>query len=159
MVRGGGWAINGVRAGQLSQHCPTSGPYSMSTVLLVVHLMIAIALVGVVLMQRSEGGALGMGGSGAGGGFLTGRGTANLLTRITAGLALGFFITSIGLTLLAKQTRAPGSMFDAKTGKPVSSAPAAPGQKEGGDGGGTGLLEKLKAGEGKARVPAIPQSK
>ncbi|MES1179959.1 MAG: preprotein translocase subunit SecG, partial [Hyphomicrobium sp.] len=58
----------------------------MATALLVLHLMIAAALVGVVLLQRSEGGALGMGGGGAGG-FLTGRGTANLLTRTTAALA------------------------------------------------------------------------
>ena len=58
----------------------------MATVLLVIHLMVAAALVGVVLLQKSEGGALGMGGGGSGG-FLTGRGTANLLTRITAGLA------------------------------------------------------------------------
>ncbi len=55
----------------------------MATVLLVVHLLIAAGLVGVVLLQRSEGGALGIGGGG-GGGFMTGRGTANLLTRATA---------------------------------------------------------------------------
>jgi preprotein translocase subunit SecG len=61
----------------------------MATVLLVIHLMIATALVCVVLMQKSEGGALGIGGGG-GGGFLTGRGTANLLTRTTAGLAAAF---------------------------------------------------------------------
>lgn len=63
----------------------------MATVLLVIHLMIATALVCVVLMQKSEGGALGIGGGGGGGGFLTGRGTANLLTRTTAGLAAAFF--------------------------------------------------------------------
>jgi len=73
----------------------------MLTVLLVIHLMIALALVGVVLLQRSEGGALGIGGGG-GGGFMTGRGTANFLTRVTALLALGFFLSSIGLTLLAR---------------------------------------------------------
>ena len=60
----------------------------MATALLVLHLMIAAALVCVVLLQRSEGGALGMGGGGAGG-FLTGRGTANLLTRTTAGACRG----------------------------------------------------------------------
>ena len=75
----------------------------MATVLLVLHLMLALGLIGVVLLQRSEGGGLGMGGGG-GGGFMTGRGTANLLTRVTAGLAGLFFLTSIGLTLLAKQT-------------------------------------------------------
>ena len=59
----------------------------MTTALLILHLLIATALVCVVLLQRSEGGALGMGSGGGGGGFLTGRGTANLLTRTTAALA------------------------------------------------------------------------
>lgn len=94
----------------------------MGTVLLVIHLMVAAALVGVVLLQKSEGGALGMGGGG-GGGFLTGRGTANLLTRATAGLAAAFFTTSIALTLLAKQSAPVGSVFD----KGATSAPASPG--------------------------------
>lgn len=93
----------------------------MMTVLLVVHLMIAASLVGVVLLQRSEGGALGIGGGG--GGFLTGRGQANLLTRVTAALALAFFITSILLTILAKQTAPAGSAFDKSTA-PASSTTA-----------------------------------
>ena len=84
----------------------------MQTVLLVIHLMVAAALVGVVLLQKSEGGALGMGGGGSGG-FLTGRGTANLLTRATAGLAAAFFVTSILLSILAKQSAPAGSVFDA----------------------------------------------
>jgi preprotein translocase subunit SecG len=74
----------------------------MATALLVVHIMIALALIGVVLLQRSEGGALGIGGGG-GGGFMTGRGAANFLTRVTAGLAAGFFFTSLVLSLLATQ--------------------------------------------------------
>jgi preprotein translocase subunit SecG len=94
----------------------------MTTVLLVIHIMIAAALVAVVLWQRSEGGALGIGGGGGAGGFLTGRGTANLLTRTTAVLAACFFLTSILLTLVSKRTSPVGSAFDA----PVS-APAAPG--------------------------------
>ena len=72
----------------------------MTTVLLTIHVLIAIALVGVVLLQRSEGGGLGIGGS-AGGGFMTARGTANLMTRVTAILAACFFLTSIGLAILA----------------------------------------------------------
>ena len=63
----------------------------MTTILLTIHIMIAVALVGVVLLQRSEGGALGIGGSG-GGGFMTARGTANLLTRITTFLAAAFLL-------------------------------------------------------------------
>jgi preprotein translocase subunit SecG len=73
----------------------------MVTVLLVIHLIIAIALVAVVLLQRSEGGALGIGGGGGMSGFLTGRSTANLLTRTTAILAAIFIITSLALTKLS----------------------------------------------------------
>ena len=69
----------------------------MTTVLLVIHLLIAAALVGVVLLQRSEGGALGMGGGP--GGMMTGRGAANVLTRLTIGLAAAFFISSIVLAI------------------------------------------------------------
>ena len=60
----------------------------MATVLLVIHIMIALALIGVVLLQRSEGGALGIGGGG-GGGFMTGRGAANFLTRVDGGAGGG----------------------------------------------------------------------
>ena len=97
----------------------------MQTALLVLHLMIATALVAVVLLQRSEGGALGIGGGG-GGGFLTGRGTANLLTRTTAGLAAAFFTTSILLTLLAQHSSPPSSIFDrapATSGAPAETVP------------------------------------
>src|ERR1700742_5081819 len=92
----------------------------MTTVLLLIHLMIAVALVALVLMQRSEGGALGIGGGG-GGGFLTGRGTANLLTRVTAVLAAAFFVTSIVLSILAQHGAAPTSVFDRPSG---ATAPA-----------------------------------
>ena len=72
----------------------------MITVLLTIHVLIAFALVGIVLLQRNEGGGLGIGGN-SGGGFMTARGTANLLTRTTAILAACFFATSIGLAILA----------------------------------------------------------
>lgn len=78
----------------------------MQTILIAVHLLVVIALVSTVLLQRSEGGALGMGGSD---GFMTGRGQANALTRATAILAAMFFATSIGLTLIANYGRAPTS--------------------------------------------------
>lgn len=85
----------------------------MATVLLVIHIMVAAALVGLVLLQRSEGGALGIGGGGGGGGgFMTGRGAANLLTRITAVFAAVFFVTSILLTLIAQQGSGPGRGLD-----------------------------------------------
>ncbi len=86
----------------------------MSNVLLVIHLMIALGLIGVVLLQRSEGGGLGIGGGGGGGmgGFLSGRGTANLLTRATAVLAGCFMLTSIGLTILASGSGERRSIVD-----------------------------------------------
>ncbi|NOT71623.1 MAG: preprotein translocase subunit SecG [Hyphomicrobium sp.] len=130
----------------------------MATVLLVVHLMIAAALVGVVLLQKSEGGALGMGGGGSGG-FLTGRGTANLLTRATAGLAAAFFTTSILLTILAKQSVPVGSVFDASApgSAPAATAPATPGvpaapsDAPAAPAGRGGILDKLQSGG-----PAVP---
>lgn len=84
----------------------------MITIILVVHLVIAAALVGVVLLQRSEGGALGIGGGGGMSGFLTGRGTANLLTRTTTILAVLFILTSLTLARLAGGDRAPQSILD-----------------------------------------------
>lgn len=74
----------------------------MSAFLLVIHVMLALAIIGVVLLQRSEGGGLGIGGGGGGmGSFLTGRGTANLLTKTTAILAAAFMVTSLTLSILA----------------------------------------------------------
>ena len=71
-------------------------------------------MIGAVLLQRSEGGALGMGGGGGGGmgGFLTGRGTANLLTRATAILATTFMVTSLTLSILADGGSKPTSILD-----------------------------------------------
>ena len=101
----------------------------MITVILVIHLMIAAALIGVVLLQKSEGGALGMGGGGMAG-FMSGRSTANLLTRTTAVLAAAFFLTSIALAYLAGGARAPSSLVDRPGGTapatPVQPAPATP---------------------------------
>ncbi len=83
----------------------------MTTVLLVIHLLIALAMVGTVLLQRSEGGALGIGGGG-GGGLMSGRTSANLLTRMTAVLAAMFMLSSMGLTLLATGSRQPRSILE-----------------------------------------------
>ena len=83
----------------------------MTTILLTIHILIAIALVGTVLLQRNEGGGLGIGGS-SGGGFMTARGTANLLTRTTAILAACFFATSIGLAILAGAGTQSSSIVD-----------------------------------------------
>lgn len=96
----------------------------MMQVLLVIHLLIVLALIGVVLMQRSEGGGLGIGGSSSGGGMgglLSGRGTANFLTRTTAVLATAFMATSILLTIMASGTTQPRSIVDTPL---IPSAPA-----------------------------------
>ncbi len=106
----------------------------MSDVVLVIHILIALSLIGVVLLQRSEGGGLGIGGGGGGGGggmsgFLTGRGTANILTKTTAVLAAAFMATSITLSILAGAGRESRSIIDelpvtAPNGE--SSAPSEP---------------------------------
>src|SRR5471030_1930533 len=95
----------------------------MSTVILVIHLILALAMIGVVLIQKSEGGGLGMGGGGMSG-FMTGRSTANLLTRTTAILAAVFFATSILLVMLSNYYRAPHSIVD--EGGPAPTSPLAP---------------------------------
>ena len=81
----------------------------METVIIVVHLMVVLALVGVVLLQRSEGGGLGIGG---GSGFMTARGAANALTRASAILAIAFFATSLGLSILARYGAQPIDILD-----------------------------------------------
>ena len=91
----------------------------MTTILLIVHLLIALALVGVILLQRSEGGALGIGGGGVGG-LMTGRSSANLLTRATAILAAGFITTSLLLAIVSTHQSAPRSILD----QPAAPAPA-----------------------------------
>ena len=99
----------------------------MIVLLFVIHVAIAVSLVGVILLQKSEGGALGMGGGGMSG-FMTGRSTANLLTRTTAVLAACFFVTSITLAVMAANSRAPRSLVDQPASAPAQapSAPAVP---------------------------------
>src|SRR5580692_10359796 len=99
----------------------------MLILLLAVHILVAISLVGVVLLQKSEGGALGMGGGGMSG-FMTGRSTANLLTRTTAGLAAAFFVTSVLLVVLSNFGRQPqhSVILDIPAGPAIPTSPAAP---------------------------------
>jgi preprotein translocase subunit SecG len=99
----------------------------MTTIVLVIHLILAIAMVGVILIQKSEGGGLGMSGGGGMSGFMTGRSTHNLLTRTTAILAAAFFATSIGLAIMAGTQRAPHSIIEQTQPAPATpSAPAEP---------------------------------
>lgn len=99
----------------------------MVTFLLVLHLIITLALIGVVLVQRSEGGALGIGGGSVGGGFMSARGAANFLTRTTAVLAALFMANSLLLAVLSGTQTAgqrPNSIMQTPT--PAQTAPAAP---------------------------------
>lgn len=120
----------------------------MQQVLIVVHLIVVLSLVGVILLQRSEGGALG-GLSGGGGvsGFMTGRGQANALTRATAILGAIFFATSLILGIMAGANRAPKSILD--TNAPAG-APAAPAQAPSG-----GVLDQLNRLQNQ-QAPATP---
>ena len=96
----------------------------MTTVLLILHLFVTLALIGVVLIQRSEGGGLGIGTSQGMGSFMSGRGTANLLTRTTAILATVFFVLSLALALMSRGTSVRPSVLDAPPAG--QSTPAAP---------------------------------
>jgi preprotein translocase subunit SecG len=113
----------------------------MTTVLIVIHLMLVSAMIGVVLLQKSEGGGLGIGSTG---GFMSSRGTANVLTRATAVLAAGFFATSLLLSILASMERKPTTVIN--TG-PTQQQPG------GGQGGGGGVLDTLRQQEQQAPAP------
>ncbi|HUN99188.1 MAG TPA: preprotein translocase subunit SecG [Bradyrhizobium sp.] len=123
----------------------------MQTVVVVIHLMIVIVLIGSVLLQKSEGGGLGMGG---GAGFMSSRGTANLLSRTTAILAIGFFATSLLLSWLASLDRKPTSLIQpAAQTQPGGATPVVPPTSGG------GVLDTLKkADEQQNQAPAAPQA-
>src|SRR6267154_2158006 len=94
----------------------------METVVIVIHLMVIVAMVALVLMQRSEGGALGIGGAGN---FLSTRSQGNVLTRSTAIMAAAFFATSILLTLIGRFGEKPTSILEhVQSGQAPISAPA-----------------------------------
>lgn len=119
----------------------------MQTVVILIHLMIVLAMVGLVLLQKSEGGGLGMGGGT--GGFLSSRGTANVLTRTTAILAALFFATSLFLSILASFDRKPRSILDSGGGPAAPTVPSAPAPA----GGSGGVLDVLRGG-----APQPPQA-
>lgn len=115
----------------------------MQTVLIIVQLIVSVALVIVVLLQRSEGGALGIGGGGGGGlgGLFSPRGAADTLTRTTAILAVLFFLTSMGLTLLALHARPQSSILDSAPNKALT----------------TPLTKKPVQKPAAPEVPGVPQ--
>ena len=108
----------------------------MTAVLIVIHLILAIAMIGIILLQQSEGGLGGLGGGSGMSGFMTGRATANMLTRVTAALAGLFFLTSLSLAVLAEHGRKPASILDTPgranqgqnqgTGAPAPTVPQLP---------------------------------
>jgi preprotein translocase subunit SecG len=130
----------------------------MQTLVIVIHLMIVVAMVGFVLLQKSEGGGLGIGSTG---GFLTSRGTSNVLTRTTAILAGAFFATSLVLSILAGLNRHPASIVQSGGGAPPAPQSGAPpaGPSGGQSGPGGGLLDQLRQQEQAPAGPQVPQSK
>ena len=120
----------------------------MQTVIIVIHLMIVSVLIGAVLLQKSEGGGLGMGG---GAGFMSSRGTANLLSRTTAILAGIFFVTSMALAWLAGVDRKPSSILGtAPTTQSGGATPVAPPTSG-------GVLDTLKKVD-EQQAPSGPQA-
>lgn len=127
----------------------------MQTVVIVIHLMVVLAMIGVVLLQRSEGGGLGIGSAG---GFLTNRGTANVLTRTTAILAGVFFVTSLILSITAGWDRKPRSILQDQ-GTPAQQVPG--GQAPLSQPGGGGVLDTLRQQsqpQGQPAAPSAPQA-
>lgn len=127
----------------------------MQTVIIVVHLMIVATLIATVLLQKSEGGGLGVGG---GAGFMSSRGTANLLTRTTAVLAVGFFATSLFLSWYASYDRKPSSIVG--TTPASQSQPAGPANPAPPTSG--GILDSLKKADEQQQqqtpAPSGPQA-
>jgi preprotein translocase subunit SecG len=122
----------------------------MQTVVIVIHLMFVVTLIATVLLQKSEGGGLGVGG---GAGFMSSRGTANLLTRTTAVLAVGFFLSSLLLSWLASYDRKPASVIGtnpASQSQPAGGAtPIAPPTSG-------GILDTLKKADERQQPPSPP---
>src|SRR5438874_9032822 len=114
----------------------------MQTVIIVIHLMVVATMIGVVLLQKSEGGGLGIGSTG---GFLSSRGSSNVLTRTTAILGTVFFTTSLILSIFAGWDRKPKSIIE---GAPTQQAPGTPAQAPGGN-----ILDTLRQSQ---QQPATP---
>jgi preprotein translocase subunit SecG len=126
----------------------------MDTVVIVIHLMVIVALIAVVLVQRSEGGALGIGASNN---FLTGRGSGNIFTKATGILGAAFFATSLVMTILARLAAPPSAILDTV---PAAIAPAPPAatdtvtpESTTGTGAG-GILEQLESFTGQPGTPS-----
>jgi preprotein translocase subunit SecG len=128
----------------------------MQHVVIVIHLMLVLAMIGLVLLQKSEGGGLGIGSTG---GFMTSRGTANVLTRATAVLAGLFFATSLMLSILAGMNRKPTTILQGGQSAPTAPGPASPTDA-------SGILKQLQgapsappAAPAAPSGPQVPQSR
>jgi len=120
----------------------------MLSVVIVIHLMLVLALIGVVLLQKSEGGGL----TSSTSGFLSSRGTANVLSRTTALLAAGFFVTSLALSWIASYEHRPASIINTSgTAAPQAPAPAGGPQPAAPLSTGGGLLNQMEKG-----FPSLP---
>jgi preprotein translocase subunit SecG len=120
----------------------------METVVIVVHLMVIVAMVALVLLQRSEGGALGIGG----GGFMSNRAQGNILTRSTAIMAAAFFATSIMLTVLAELSAPPSAILNEV---PAATPPAEP---QTAPASGQGILDQIQGMSKPTQTPAAGTS-
>jgi preprotein translocase subunit SecG len=132
------------------RRCDGEREYAMLTVIIVIHLMLVLGMIGVILLQKSEGGGLISSTSG----FMTGRGTANVLTRTTALLAVGFFVTSLALSWIAGMGRHPAPLVNTGGGAPTQQAPGGPmaplGQGSG------GVLNQLGGSAPSSSTPEAP---
>jgi preprotein translocase subunit SecG len=124
----------------------------MTTVIIVIHLMVVVAMIGLILLQRSEGGALGIGGGQ--GAFMTGRSAGNMLSHTTAYLAIAFFVTSLGLAFIAKYQARPGDILEGLPGQttPVTQTPG-PTEPTGAPTSAEDLLKQLGGTSGGPQTP------
>lgn len=125
---------------------------TFETALWAFHLIIVVALVLTILLQRSEGGALGIGGGG-GDAFMSGRSAGNVLTKVTTVLAVLFFMTSISLAYLSKVDSAASSILTGENGEAAISVPVSESDKAAAEKSLENLLNQTKSSE-----PAVPVS-
>jgi preprotein translocase subunit SecG len=125
----------------------------LENVILIIHLILALLLIGVVLLQRSEGGGLGMGGGS--GGTMSARGAATAMTKLTWIFASAFIVTSITLTIMATSGNDSGSVVDTATTDAPAEAPATDAPATGGGLAGTDLTLPGTTG-GTSDAPATP---
>lgn len=127
----------------------------MIQVVLVIHLLLAIAIIGLILLQRSEGGGLGLGSSGGLGSFATPQATASAMTRVTWACAAGFFVTSLVLGVLYNHTSSKNNILD-RLDQAAVTAPAVAGSEEKTDTSKANSKTNAKAPAAKKSEPTVP---